>query len=57
MSNIVYMNNTSSDVSAFHAAIIDAIANGGIFKDEFADIFKLTKTPAGSSAEYILDWK
>lgn len=44
----------STDVSKFHAVIMKAIANGGKFDEDFADIFKLTKTPEGSAAEYVL---
>jgi hypothetical protein len=44
----------NTDVSKFHAVIMEAIANGGEFNEDFADIFKLTKTPEGSAAEYIL---
>ena len=49
-----YINNTNVDTSDFHAAIIDAIANGGVFTDDLADIFILVKTPEGSAAEYSL---
>ncbi len=42
------------DVSEFHAVIMEAIANGGQFNEDFADVFKLTKTPEGSAAEYVL---
>lgn len=44
----------ATDVSKFHAVIMEAIANGGEFDEDFADIFKLTKTPEGSAAEYVL---
>jgi hypothetical protein len=44
----------STDVSKFHAIILEAIANGGVFGEDFADIFKLTKTPEGSDCAYIL---
>ena len=44
----------STDVSMFHGVILEAIANGGEFNEDFADIFKLTKTPEGSDAAYIL---
>lgn len=42
------------DVSPYHAVIMAAIKNGGVFDEDFADIFKLTKTPEGSACEYIL---
>ncbi len=42
------------DVSKFHSVIMEAIANGGQFNEDFADVFKLTKTTEGSSAEYVL---
>jgi hypothetical protein len=54
MATIAYMNNTTSDVSMFHAAIMDAIKNGGVFGDDLADIFVLTKTPEGSTVDYAL---
>ena len=49
-----YLDNTGSGTHDFHPVIMRAIANGGVFDDDFADIFKLTKTPDGSAAEYIL---
>jgi hypothetical protein len=49
-----YAVNVTTDVSAYHAVILEAIANGGEFNEDFADIFKLTKTPEGSAAEYVL---
>ena len=52
----VYMNNTNADTTAAHAAIMAAIANGGVFDEDFADIFVLTKTPEGSDAEYVLNF-
>ena len=51
---IAYMNNTNQDVTKFHSVIMKAIANGGVFDEDFADIFKLVKTPEGSAAEYVL---
>ncbi len=51
-----YMNNSTADVSKFHSVIMEAIKNGGVFDEDFADIFKLTKTPAGSSVEYVLSF-
>jgi hypothetical protein len=44
----------SADVRMFHPVIMQAIANGGEFGEDFADIFKLTKTPDGSRVDYIL---
>ena len=49
-----YAVNANADVAAYHSVIMEAIANGGEFNEDFADIFKLTKTPEGSAAEYIL---
>ena len=53
---IAYANNTNVDVTTFHAIIIEAVANGGTFTEDFADIFTLTKTHEGSAVEYILDF-
>ena len=53
---VAYCNNTNKDVSGFHSVIMDAIANNGEFGEDYADIFKLTKTPEGSAAEYVLDF-
>lgn len=39
-----YANNTNEDISGYHSVIMAAIANGGVFGDDFADIFTLTKT-------------
>jgi hypothetical protein len=54
---IAYMNNTNkSEVADFHPVIMEAINNGGVFDEDFADIFKLTKTPEGSAVAYVLDF-
>lgn len=54
---IAYMNNTTADVTGFvHAAVLAAIANGGEFGEDFADVFTLTKTPEGSAVEYVLNF-
>ena len=52
----LYIVNASADVSAYHSVIVEAAKNGGVFSEDFADIFKLTKTPEGSDATYILDF-
>lgn len=51
-----YVNNTGTDTRDFHSVIANAIANGGVFDEDFADIFVLTKTPEGSAAEYSLNF-
>ena len=56
MKKAIYVNNTGSDVTLFHGAIMRAIKNGGAFDADLADIFTLTKTPAGSAADYRLDF-
>ena len=56
MAKCVYGNNTNADTSAFHVAIMAAIASGGVFDEDFADIFTLTKTPEGSDCEYMLNF-
>lgn len=53
---IAYMNNATADVSKYHSVIMDAIKNGGVFNEDFADIFKLIKTPEGSAVKYVLDF-
>lgn len=53
---VSYMNNTGSDVRLVHSKIIEAIANGGVFGEDLADIFTLTKTPEGSAVEYALNF-
>ena len=53
---IAYGNNTNKDVSDFHSVILEAIANGGEFGEDYADIFTLTKTPEGSAVEYVLNF-
>lgn len=50
--NIAYVNNTGTDVRPFEAAILTAIENGGVFGEDFADIFALSR-PAGV---WILSW-
>ena len=51
-----YANNTNENIAGYHSVIMAAIANGGVFDDDFADIFALTKTPAGSPVEYVLNF-
>ena len=51
-----YIDNTGADTRDHHAAIMVAIANGGEFDEDLADIFTLTKTPKGSAAEYSLNF-
>ena len=51
-----YANNTGKDVRDFHAVIMEAIANGGQFGEDFADIFSLTKAPDSAPVEYVLDF-
>ena len=51
-----YIDNTGKDTRDFHAVIMKAIASGGEFCEDYADIFTLTKTPEGSAAEYSLDF-
>ena len=51
-----YMNNTNADVTMAHQAIMGAIANGGVFGEDYSDIFTLKKTPEGSDAEYVLEF-
>ena len=51
-----YVDNTGKDTSDFHSVIMQAIANGGKFDEDYADIFALTKTPEGSAAEYALNF-
>ena len=56
MTPYLYIVNAKGDVSAYHSVIVEAIKNGGVFGEDFADIFTLTKTPDGSAAEYVLDF-
>lgn len=56
MTKCVYGNNTNADTSLCHSAIMAAIANGGVFDEDFADTFTLTKTPEGSACEYMLNF-
>ena len=52
----LYLVNANADVSAYHSVIVEACNNGGVFSEDFADIFTLTKTPEGSAAAYVLDF-
>ena len=54
--NTTYMINANADIAAYHQVIIAAIKNDGVFSEDFADIFTLTKTPEGSAVAYILDF-
>jgi hypothetical protein len=55
MSKYLYVNNTNQDVRAFHSVIVEAIENDGVFGEDYVDIFKLRKTPAGSRFEWVLE--
>jgi hypothetical protein len=52
----LYIDNTGSDTRAFHDAIVAATKNGGVFDEDLADIFVLTKCPEGSACEYALNF-
>ncbi len=56
MAKFVYANNTGADVTLAHHEIMQAIKNNGVFSEDYADIFVLTKTPDGAHAEYVLDF-
>lgn len=43
---IAYVDRTGVDIGPFHAAVMAAIANGGAFTEDFADLLKLSR-PAG----------
>lgn len=55
-SRAAYANATCKDVRDFHPVIMEAIESGGKFGEDYADIFKLTKTPEGSAVDYVLDF-
>ena len=50
------INNTGKDTSMFDAVIAAAIANGGKFDEDYADIFVLIPTPPGAVAPYRLEF-
>lgn len=50
-----YINNTNYDTRMFEPIILEAMKNGGIFDDDYSDIFVLSKTPAGSLYDYSLN--
>jgi hypothetical protein len=52
----LYTDNTGSDTRPFHDAIVAACMAGGIFTEDLADIFVLTKCPAGSACEWALNF-
>jgi hypothetical protein len=52
----LYANNTGTDVSGYHSAIAKAIEKGGKFDSDFSDVFKLTRSPAGSVCLWSLTW-
>lgn len=43
---LLYINNTGLNIVDFHSVIMEAIGNDGVFGEDFADLFKLSK-PAG----------
>lgn len=56
MATTLIMNNTTADIRCVLPAIIEAAKNGGVLCEDLADIFTLTKTPAGSAVEYVLNF-
>lgn len=52
----LYCNNTGENITVQHNVIVRAIENGGEFDEDFADVFKLTKTPEGSACLWTLDF-
>jgi len=52
----LYANNTGTDVSGYHSVIAKAIEKGGKFDSDFSDVFKLTRSPAGSVCLWSLTW-
>jgi hypothetical protein len=55
VSKYLYINNTNQDIRAFHLVIVEAIKNCGVFREDYADIFNLRKTPEGSACEWALE--
>lgn len=53
---ICYANLTGQDIRPIHSVIMEAIRNNGVFDEDYADIFKLTKTPKGSAVDWVLDF-
>lgn len=49
---ITYIDRTGQDIGDYHAVVMAAIEAGGVFTEDFADIFTLTR-PAGV---WILDF-
>jgi hypothetical protein len=43
------------DVRELHPVIMVAIAAGGVFPEDYADVFRLTKCPEGSAAAWSLE--
>ena len=56
MTKSVYAVIANADVRAYHAIILAAITNGGKFDEDFSDVFRLTKAPEGSAAEWVLSF-
>ena len=60
MVRIAYVNNTNQNVVDFHAAIMGAIAAGGVFPtDEFSgnlgEVFRLRSVMVGPDIRWILE--
>lgn len=50
--SVAYVNNTGSDIDAFHADIMAAINAGGVLPEHLADVFTLTR-PCGV---WLVNW-
>jgi len=50
-----YTNATGTRMYEFHTVVLEAIANGGVFPEEYADVFQLTRNPEGSATEWRLE--
>ncbi len=53
---IAYVDNVNGATADFHAAIMAAIAAGGVLPDELADLFKLTATVVDGVTYWAVDW-
>ena len=56
MPKYLYIDNTGCDTRAHHDAIVAACKAGGVFDNDLADIFVLTKCPPGSACEWALNF-
>lgn len=55
-SQIIYVNNTGTDLREFHNEIVDAIKNGGTLPEALSDLLSLSLVNVADGIRGVVDW-